>query len=128
MTAEIQFQPGERITHPEYGQGVVLDPARDGYLRAFFGVGERRVPVGSLRRELTRTERILRAVDGGTDRSRKAWLSYEAHALPVMESASALTSAKIDLLPHQACSLSLVRSAIAATNAEKSSWHCCTLA
>ena len=101
MTAEIQFQPGERITHPEYGQGVVLDPARDGYLRAFFCVGERRVPVASLRRELTRTERILRAVDGGAERSRKAWLSYEAHALPVMESASALTSAKIDLLPHQ---------------------------
>ena len=101
MTAEIQFQPGERITHHEYGQGVVLDPARDGYLRAFFGVGERRVPVASLRRELTRTERILRAVDGGVERNRKAWLSYEAHTLPVMESASALTSAKIDLLPHQ---------------------------
>ncbi len=43
MTAEISFQPGERITHHEYGQGVVLDLARDGYLRAFFGVGERRV-------------------------------------------------------------------------------------
>ncbi|RZF25891.1 DEAD/DEAH box helicase [Paraburkholderia sp. UYCP14C] len=101
MEAQTQFQPGERITHHEFGQGVVLDPARDGYLRAFFGVGERRVPVSSIRRQLTRTERILRAVDGGADRARKAWLSYEAHALPVMESASALTSAKIDLLPHQ---------------------------
>ena len=101
MEAEVQFQPGERITHHEFGQGVVLDPARDGYLRAFFGVGERRVPVGTVRRERTRTERILHAVDGGAERARKAWLSYEAHALPVMESASALTSAKIDLLPHQ---------------------------
>jgi len=101
VEAETPFQPGERITHTEYGQGVVLDPARDGYLRAFFGVGERRIPVGSIRRQLTRTERILRAVDGGADRVRKAWLCYEAHALPVMESASALTSAKIDLLPHQ---------------------------
>jgi len=101
MVVDEVFSPGERITHHEYGQGVVLDAARDGYLRAFFGVGERRVPVGSIRRELSRTERILRAVDGGTDRARKAWLSYEAHALPVMESASALTSAKIDLLPHQ---------------------------
>ena len=101
MSAEIQFQPGERITHHEYGQGVVLDPASDGYLRAFFGVGERRVPVASLRRALTRTERILRAVDSGLLRGRAAWLSYEAHALPVLESASALTSAKIDLLPHQ---------------------------
>lgn len=101
MTDQTQFNPGERITHHEYGQGVVLDAARDGYLRAFFGVGERRVPMGSFRRELSRTERILCAVGGSADRMRKAWLSYEAHALPVMESASALTSAKIDLLPHQ---------------------------
>jgi superfamily II DNA or RNA helicase len=101
VEAETQFQPGERITHHEFGQGVVLDPAHDGYLRAFFGVGERRVPIGAVRSQLSRTERILRAVAGGADRSRKAWLSYEAHALPVMESASALTSAKIDLLPHQ---------------------------
>ncbi|MGM1041454.1 SNF2-related protein [Stenotrophomonas sepilia] len=101
MTTEIHFQPGERITHHEHGQGVVLDTAHDGYLRVFFSVGERRVPVASLRRELTRTERILRAVDGSAERGRKAWLSYEAHSIPLLESASALTSAKIDLLPHQ---------------------------
>lgn len=101
MQVEAQFEPGERITHLEYGQGVVLDRVRDGYLRAFFAVGDLRVPVASVRRELTRTERILRAIDGGADRARKAWLSYEAHALPAMEIASALTSAKIDLLPHQ---------------------------
>jgi superfamily II DNA or RNA helicase len=96
------FQPGERITHTEFGPGVVLEPGHDGYLRAFFGVvGERRVPASSIRRERTRTERILQSVAGGSDRARKAWLSYEAHSLPVMESASALTSARIDLLPHQ---------------------------
>lgn len=101
MEIDTQFQPGERINHPEFGKGVVLDPVRDDYLRAFFGVGERRVPVSSVRRQLSRTERILRAVEGGADRANKAWLSYEAHTLPVMESASTLTSAKIDLLPHQ---------------------------
>lgn len=101
MEAEALFLPGERITHPDFGQGVVLDPTRDGYLRAFFGVGERRVPAVAVRRERSRTERILQSVGGGPDRARKAWLSYEAHALPVMESASVLTSAKIDLLPHQ---------------------------
>lgn len=101
MVVEEAFSPGERITHHEFGQGVVLDAARDGYLRAFFRVGERRVSVGSIRRELSRTARILGSVAGGADRAHKAWLSYEAHALPVMESASALTSAKIDLLPHQ---------------------------
>ncbi len=98
---EKTFTPGERITHHEYGQGVVLDSGHDGYLRAFFGIGERRVPLSSIRLELSRTVRILQAVAGGADRERKAWLSYEAHAIPVMESASALTSAKIDLLPHQ---------------------------
>ncbi len=95
------FAPGERIQHAEFGQGVVLEPPLDGYLRAFFSVGERRVPQASVRRQLSRTERILRAVQGDPERARKAWLAYEAHALPIMESASALTSAKIDLLPHQ---------------------------
>ncbi|MBI3381005.1 MAG: DEAD/DEAH box helicase family protein [Aquabacterium sp.] len=98
---ETAFLPGDRITHPELGQGVVLDPVHDGFLRAFFSVGERRIPTNAIRRELSRTERILRAVDGGIDRARNAWLAYEAHALPLLESASALTSAKIDLLPHQ---------------------------
>lgn len=99
--ASADFAPGERITHNEFGQGVVLEAAHDDYLRVFFSVGERRVPLASIRREISRTERILSAVDGSADRARKAWLSYEAHALPVMESASVLTSAKIDLLPHQ---------------------------
>tara|TARA_R110002072_G_scaffold301584_1_gene481646 strand:- start:2842 stop:5607 length:2766 start_codon:yes stop_codon:yes gene_type:complete len=95
------FTPGERITHPEFGAGVVLDVPRDGFLRAFFSVGERRVPLVNIQRELSRTERVLRSVDGTPERLRNVWLSYEAHALPVMESASALTSARIDLLPHQ---------------------------
>ena len=98
---ETTFSPGDRITHQEFGDGVVLDVVRDDYLRAFFSVGERRVPVGAIRRQTSRTERILCAVEGSSDRIRKAWLSYEAHALPVLESASALTSARIDLLPHQ---------------------------
>ena len=95
------FAPGERIAHHEFGQGVVVEPERDGYLRAFFGVGERRVPLASVRRQRSRAERVLLNVSGTEERARKAWLSFEAHVLPVMESASALTSAKIDLLPHQ---------------------------
>lgn len=95
------YSPGERINHSDHGAGVVLEAPRDGYLRAFFSGGERRVPVASIQRELSRTERILRSVEDTADRAKKVWLSYEAHALPAMESASALTSARIDLLPHQ---------------------------
>ncbi len=95
------FVPGERITHPEFGAGVVIDAPRDGYLRAFFAIGERRVPLANVQPEMSRTERILRSVEGTPERARAVWLSYEAHMLPLMESASALTSARIDLLPHQ---------------------------
>jgi len=101
MIEDLRFAPGERITHSEFGAGVVLDAPHDGYLRAFFSNGERRVPLASIQRQLSRTERILASVEGGDERARRAWLAYEAHALPVMESASALTSARIDLLPHQ---------------------------
>src|SRR6218665_1237494 len=95
IEAESAFQRGERITHHEYGQGVVLDPGRGGYLRAFFGVGGRRVPSAALRRQRSRTARLLRAVAGGADRGRPAWLSCEAHALPVVESAPGLTPARL---------------------------------
>lgn len=101
MSDDLTFVPGERITHSDLGPGVVLEVAQEGYLRAFFGGGERSVPLESLQREMSRTERILRAVEGTSERARAVRLSYEAHALPVMESASALTSARIDLLPHQ---------------------------
>jgi superfamily II DNA or RNA helicase len=101
LSTEITFSPGERITHPAHGAGVVPEPPREGYLRAFFTGGERRVPLGSIKKELSRTERILGSVEGSAERAKTVWLSYEAHALPIMESASALTSARIDLLPHQ---------------------------
>ncbi|MDR2560330.1 MAG: DEAD/DEAH box helicase family protein [Holophagales bacterium] len=93
--------PGMRIRHPEYGRGVALGAEQDGYIRAFFGSGERLVPIGSLQLELTRAEQILGGVSGGHERALRAWLSFESHALPLMENAPALTSAKIDLLPHQ---------------------------
>src|SRR5262245_30396300 len=98
---DADLQPGQRITHADFGAGVVVDTPEGGYVRVFFGVGERQVPVTSTRPESSRSERILGAVDGTQHRLRSAWLSYEAHALPLMESAAALTAAKIDLLPHQ---------------------------
>ena len=60
----LSFAPGERIIHPDLGIGVVIDVAREGYLRAFFSSGERRVPLSSIRREISRTERMARAVEG----------------------------------------------------------------
>lgn len=95
------LQPGQRIRHADFGEGVIVGAATSGFVRAFFGAGERQVPVASLSPALGRTERIVENVGSGERRNRRAWLGYQAHALPLLESAAALTSAKIDLLPHQ---------------------------
>jgi len=50
---DVTFSPGERITHPEFGAGVVLDAPHDGYMRAFFSIGERRVPLANVQGELS---------------------------------------------------------------------------
>jgi len=93
--------PGQRIAHPDFGDGVVVEAPRDGYVRAFFAGGERQVPLAALRIALPAVERMLRGVEGSAERLRRVWLACEAHALPLMENAAALTAAKIDLLPHQ---------------------------
>jgi superfamily II DNA or RNA helicase len=95
------LQPGQRVQHQEYGEGIVVSPSGDGFVRVFFGVGERQVPLGSLLAAVSRSEQIVRSTAAGEARARRAWLAYQAHALPLLESAAALTSAKIDLLPHQ---------------------------
>ncbi len=95
------LQPGQRVQHADYGEGVVVTAGMGGYVRVFFGAGERQVPTSALAVALGRSERIVRSVAAGERRNRRAWLSYQAHALPLLESAAALTSARIDLLPHQ---------------------------
>jgi SNF2 family DNA or RNA helicase len=101
MSAAQEFSPGARVSHADFGEGVVVALPAGGLVRVFFGTGERQVPLSGIRPLLSRSERILRNVEGSDQRLRQVWLSQEAHALPLMESAAALTAAKIDLLPHQ---------------------------
>ncbi|MEO7329177.1 MAG: SNF2-related protein [Minicystis sp.] len=101
MTDAVVFSPGQRVSHAEHGEGAVVDAERNGYVRVFFAAGERLVAESALQPFLTRAERIIGSVAASDDRRREAWLEYEAHALPLMESAAALTAAPIDLLPHQ---------------------------
>ncbi|MDC0404232.1 SNF2-related protein [Porticoccaceae bacterium] len=96
----MNFQPGERVSHFEFGQGVVISAA-GGYARVFFPQGERQVPVGTLVVALSHNERVVADIGSHADSDTKAWLSWKAHELPLQDSASSLTSAKIDLLPHQ---------------------------
>src|ERR1700737_1878242 len=97
----VQIGPGQRITHPQFGAGVVIEGPADGFVRAFFSAGERRVSIETVSAGLSKAEAVIAGLSGEAGRLREAWLYYETHALPVTASAPALTSAKIDLLPHQ---------------------------
>ncbi len=93
--------PGQRVKHAQFGEGVVVVIAVDGYARVFFTGGERQVAVASLSPALGWAQKVVANVGPGRDRALRAWLSWQAHVLPLMDSAASLTSAKIDLLPHQ---------------------------
>ena len=93
--------PGSRISHRDLGEGVVVAALGDGFVRCFFSSGERQVPTASLSLLRDRTEEIIESTKGDSVRNRRAWLSYLAHRLPLLESAASLTSANTDLLPHQ---------------------------
>jgi SNF2 family DNA or RNA helicase len=101
MISDDVLNPGQRINHPEFGEGVVVESIRDGFIRVFFSTGERRVPVESLTSQLSPSEQAISGVVGTGTRLRSVRLSYQSHVLPLLASSSALTSAKIDLLPHQ---------------------------
>jgi SNF2 family DNA or RNA helicase len=96
----MQFNPGDRVQHHDLGQGVIIALAGD-YARVFFPSGEKQIPLTKLRRVLGRNETVVEHAQGGKDRALKAWLCWKAHEIPLSDSASSLTSAKIDLLPHQ---------------------------
>lgn len=98
---ECGFNFGQRVIHAQFGEGVVVALLPDGNARVFFSSGERSVFIESLHPAKSREELIIGNVEGSPERLRDAWLYVEAHALPLMDNAAALTSARIDLLPHQ---------------------------
>lgn len=98
---QILFAPGHKVFHKDFGEGIVVTVTSDGYLKVFFACGEKQVRPGALRLALSRNEQILDGVSGEPIQLRNAWLHLEAYALPLIGNAAALTSAKIDLLPHQ---------------------------
>ena len=98
-----EVQPGLKISHPELGEGVVVGREPTGYVTVFFrSHGERQVPADSLRLAADRFDQIIQSMVPATaERLEQLWLAVEAEELPLMENAAALTSAKVDLLPHQ---------------------------
>ena len=104
MSADsVRFAVGQKVVHPELGEGVVVGSEPTGFLRVFFQtVGEKQVPPEQLGGATTWTQRVVDGLQPATpDAIEKLWMAIEAAELPLMESAATLTAAKVDLLPHQ---------------------------
>jgi superfamily II DNA or RNA helicase len=99
----LKLLPGKKVVHQELGEGVVINIESTGFVQVFFsGVGERQVPQQSLKDAASWTERVVNNLRSATHESiERLLLAIEAAELPLMDSAATLTSAKVDLLPHQ---------------------------
>ena len=99
----LELRPGDKVLHPELGEGVVVRREPSGYITAFFRAhGERQVPVETLHTAADAFDNIVQAfASANSERLEHLWLALEAEELPLMDSAATLTSAKVDLLPHQ---------------------------
>lgn len=99
----LKITSGLKVKHPELGDGVVVGSEQKGYVTVFFrSVGERQVSVAALQTTADLFDLIAQSMATVTPEGRdRLWLALEAEAIPFMESAATLTSAKVDLLPHQ---------------------------
>lgn len=102
-TAFRDLKSGTRVSHPEMGSGVFIAVETGGYARVFFQQhGERQVPLSSIQSALSWEEEVIANVRPATTEGvQSLWLALESERLPLLESAATLTSAKVDLLPHQ---------------------------
>ena len=98
-----KINPGQKVTHTELGEGVAVGHEPGGYIKVFFReIGERRVSADTLTLTKDYYDQVISGMKpADPDRLEKIWLSLEAEEIPHMESAAVLTSAKVDLLPHQ---------------------------
>lgn len=103
MSASLNFKSSQSVRHPELGDGVVVGIESSGFVRVFFrSHGERMVPASTLVQPLSWEQRVIAGLRSGTPEAvEQLWLALEAAELPLMESSATLTSAKVDLLPHQ---------------------------
>lgn len=98
-----ELPAGRKVSHRTFGIGYAIEQAGQGYVLVMFegAAAPRNVPVADLTIPRSREDDILAQVASGDQRRRSVRLAIEGHELPLMDDAPALTSARIDLLPHQ---------------------------
>lgn len=99
---QAEWSVGQKVRHPDFGEGVLSEAPKGEYTEVFFQtVGQKTVPVSSLIKRESVYRQALAGVASSSDKINEFFLTSELAELPLVENAASLTSAKIDLLPHQ---------------------------
>ena len=98
-----ELKVGQLIQHPEFGEGVMASSPMNGTVSVLFKKGgEKQVEVSGLSFAHDRLDDLFSSIHPATQEEiDRLDLAVEAESIPLMENKTELTSAKIDLLPHQ---------------------------
>lgn len=99
---QAEWSIGQKVRHPDFGEGVLTQAPNGDYVEVFFQtVGQKTVPLGNLLKRESIYKQALSGVASTSDKIKEFFLSSELVELPLVDNAASLTSAKVDLLPHQ---------------------------
>lgn len=99
---QAEWSIGQKVRHPDFGEGVLTEAPNGDYVEVFFQtVGQKTVPLTTLIKRESIYKQALSGVTSTSDKIREFFLSSELSELPLVDNAASLTSAKVDLLPHQ---------------------------
>lgn len=102
LQTQASWQIGQKVIHKEFGEGVVTASPNEEYIEVFFqSFGAKSVPIGSVSKLESNYKQALSGVASTTDKIKEFFLATELSELPLLDNAASLTSAKVDLLPHQ---------------------------
>ncbi len=93
---------GQKVQHSEFGEGVITNLSSTDYIEVFFqSVGSKSVPTNSVTKSEPSLKKALGGITSTAEKIREFFLACELAELPLLDNAASLTSAKVDLLPHQ---------------------------
>ncbi len=102
LRTQAEWSIGQKVRHPDFGEGVLTEAPNGEYVEVFFqNVGQKTVPLASLLKRESIYKQALSGVTSTSDKIKEFFLASELVELPLVDNAASLTSAKVDLLPHQ---------------------------
>lgn len=93
---------GQKVRHTDFGEGILTEVPNGEYVEVFFQtVGQKTVPITSLFKRESIYKQALSGLTSTSDNIKGFFLASELAELPLVDNAASMTSAKVDLLPHQ---------------------------